>query len=167
MLKPLLKSRKARSLLAAGCVAGSTGCVSAPKPLPRPPPAECPPGAAATHKRFGLILGDVHGAHFGPVFEGVRYVPVREGEISAEIIGPWGLFPDWTRFSGRLYFGEDRVYGRFTAATLPNGETVPVCLQLLTIGGNHPLGIEKEAGSTATRPVVYSSVSVQAVDRFK
>lgn len=160
-------SKTIRTLVAAGCVAGTPGCVGGPQPRPQPPPAECPPGAAATHKRYGLIRRDVHGAHFGPIRQGVQYVPVREGEISAEIIGPWGLFPDWTTFSGRLYFGTERVYGRFTKATLPNGETVPVCLQLMTIGEHPPLGIVKEAGSTATRPVVYSSVSVQAVDRFE
>ena len=38
-----------RTLVAAGCVAGSAGCVSGPKPRPLPPPAECPPGAAAVH----------------------------------------------------------------------------------------------------------------------
>ncbi|KFA91954.1 serine/threonine protein kinase [Archangium violaceum] len=161
------KSKTIRTLVAAGCVA-SAGCVSTPKARPQPPPEECPPGAAETHKRYGLRLGGIHGAHFGPLREGFRYVPVRDKEeVSAEIIGPWGLFPDWTIFSGRLYSGAERVYGRFTKATLPGGETVPVCLQMMTIGRRPPLGVELEAGSTASRPIIHPSVSVQVVERFE
>ena len=165
--EPSMKSKTIRTLVAASCVAGSAGCVGGPQARPQPPPEECPPGAAATHKRFGLHQRDPYGVSLVPLRQGVQFVPVREGPTTAELIGLWGKLPHWTTFSGRLYFGTDRVYGRFTAATLPSGETVPVCLQMMTIGGTKALGIAKEAGSTASRPVVYSSVFVEAVERFE
>ncbi|HEX5754044.1 MAG TPA: serine/threonine-protein kinase [Archangium sp.] len=160
------KSKTIRTLVAAGCVA-SAGCVSTPKARPQPPPEECPPGAVEAHARYELGFKAAHGAILGTMRQGGRLMPVREGEISAEIIGPWGLFPDWTIFTGRLYFGAERVYGRFTKATLPGGETVPVCLQMMTIGVYPPLGVALETGSTAARPIIHSSVSVQAVERFE
>ncbi|MFY0564956.1 serine/threonine protein kinase [Archangium lansingense] len=164
--EPSMKTSKmVRNVVVAGCVAGSPGCVSGPQPRPQPPPAECPPGAAATHKRFG-ILRHVLALSLTPVLKGGQFVPVREGELTVESIGPYGRLPGRTIFAGRLYFGTERVYGRFTKATLPSGETVPVCLQLMTIGSN-ALGTDKEAGSTPTRPVVYSVVTAEAVERFE
>ncbi|MFY0570330.1 hypothetical protein ACN28E_41800 [Archangium lansingense] len=161
------KSKTVRTLIVAGCVAGSPGCVSGPQPRPLPPPAECPPGAAAAHKRFGLFPGDVHGVLFLPFDKRPRIVPVREGQkVRAEIIGPWDRLPEETTFDGRLHLGDERVYGRFTAAHLPSGESVPVCLEVMTLG--EPMrGTGVEPGSTSTQALVISSVSVQVVERFK
>lgn len=155
-----------RTLVAAGCVA-SAGCVSTPKSRPLPPPEECPPGAAAAHARFGLYPGDIHGAMFTSSNERPRYEPVRDGQkVRAELIGAWAQFPEETTLDGQFYLGDERVYGRFTAAHLPSGETVPVCMELMTVGETMR-GREVKPGSKSTQPLVMSSVSVQVVRRFK
>ena len=163
-----MKSQTARSLAATAFFAGSTcvgpGCVSAPKPRPPPPPAECPRGSDATYKRFDL--SSEHPVSLVPSRR-IEEIPVQAGDVTAYIIGPWGSFPDHTTFSGRLFLGQERVYGRFTEARLPSGETVPVCLQLFWIGDNPPLGIPMRPGSTATRAIIISSVWVEAVSRFE
>ncbi|HEX5748126.1 MAG TPA: serine/threonine-protein kinase [Archangium sp.] len=164
MLKPLLKTRQARSLLAAGCVAGSAGCVGGPQPRPQPPPEDCPPGAAATHERFGV--DSTHGINLVLPLPRVEVVPLQEGPVTAEIIGRWGGLPDHTTFSGRVVIGEKRVYGRFTEARLPSGEIVPVCLQMKSVS-DPVLGVVMEPGSTATRALVISGVSVRAVRQFQ
>jgi eukaryotic-like serine/threonine-protein kinase len=166
MLKPLLKTRQARSLLAAGCVAGAAGCVAGPQPRPQPPPAECPQGATATFERFGVSLHSTHGINLVLPLPRIGYIPLQEGDVTAEIIGRWGGLLDHTIFSGRVVIGQDRVYGRFTEARLPTGERVPVCLQMKTVA-DPTLGVVMEPGSTATRAIVASSVSVRAVPRFE
>ncbi|HYO64687.1 MAG TPA: serine/threonine-protein kinase [Archangium sp.] len=167
MLKPLLKTRKARALLAAGCVAGSPGCVGGPQLRPPPSPEACPPGAVEAHKRYGIPYWDDHGLHIGSVSQGFWNVPVHHGdEVRAEIVGRWGKLLDRTTFSGRLFLSQGRVYGRFTAAHLPGGETVPVCLELVPVG-EKGRGTDVEAGSTATRALVYPSIIVRAVERFE
>ncbi|AKJ05952.1 serine/threonine-protein kinase [Archangium gephyra] len=158
------KSQTVRTLVAAGCVA-SSGCVSGPRQRPPPEPAECPPGAALTHERFGLLKEDYfHGVLFAPRGQGPLVVPVKEGDVTVEIIGPWGKIPDRTTFSGRLYFGTDRVYGRFTKATLPGGEVVPVCLQLRR--QHWEFGVPLEPESTRNKFIIRSSVTVERVDSF-
>lgn len=158
------KSQTIRTLVAAGCVA-SSGCVSGPRQRPPPEPAECPPGAAITHERFGLLKDSYyHGVNFIPLEQGTNAVPVQEGGVTAWIIGPWGRFRDNTIFSGRLYFGGDRVYGRFTKATLPGGETVPVCLQMRR---DRTIGVPLEPESTRNKVFIHSSVTVEIVDRFE
>ncbi|AKJ04172.1 serine/threonine-protein kinase [Archangium gephyra] len=160
------KSKTIRTLVAAGCVA-SSGCVSGPSPRPPPPPAQCPPGADATHSRFGLPSWDAHGVSLIPVHERPRVVPVRDGQaVRGEILGAWQKLPDGTSFDGHLYLGDERVYGRFTAAHLPSGETVPVCLEVMTIGQT-ARGRPVEPGTTSTQALIVSSLSVQAVQRFK
>ncbi len=164
------KSKTMRTLVAAGCVA-SSGCVGGPRPRPPPPPAECPPGADATHSRFNLYPRDAHGVSLLPPRElrevGVRVVPVRDGQaVRGEILEAWNKLPDGTNFDGHLYLGHERVYGRFTAAHLPSGETVPVCLEVMFIG-QPERGTPVEPGSTATQALIESTVSVQAVQRFK
>jgi len=158
----MTKSKTIRTLVAAGCVA-SSGCVSGPQQRQPPKPAECPPGADMTHKAFGVMTRTIHGASLVPVEQMKPKAPVQEGEITAEIIGPWGKFRDKTFFSGRLYFGTDRVYGRFTKARLPSGEVLPVCLQLWH---EYKLGIPMEPESTRNRVIVSPSARVMPVESF-
>lgn len=158
----MTKSKTIRTLVAAGCVA-SSGCVSGPQQRLPPKPEECPPGADMTHKAFDLRFRDIHGASLVPVERMKPKVPVQEGEVTAEIIGPWGKLRNKTFFSGRLYFGTDRVYGRFTKARLPSGEVLPVCLQLWH---EYKLGIPMEPESTRNRVIVSPSAWVMPVDSF-
>ncbi|HEX5753733.1 MAG TPA: serine/threonine-protein kinase [Archangium sp.] len=161
------KSKTIRTLVAAGCVAGSAGCVSGPRPRPPPPPEECPPGAEAAHRSYRLYPGDDVGASLIPFGEKPRDVLVRDGQkIRAESRGRSRDLPDRTALDGHVYVGEGRVYARFTTAHLPNGETIPVCLELVTIG-DIPRGAEAEPGSTPTEALTISSLSLQVVKRFR
>jgi serine/threonine-protein kinase len=166
--EPSMKTSKmVRPLVAAGCVAGAVGCVGGPQPRPPPPPEECPPGAEAVLKSFGVYPRDIHGATLIPLSERPRFLPVRDGQkVRAEIAGAWEKLPYGTIFEGRLYLGHERVYGRFTSAHLPSGETIPVCLEVMTIGET-ARGAGVEPGSTAAQALTISTVSVQAVTQFK
>jgi hypothetical protein len=97
-------------------------------------------------KKLG-ILGDRSSIDFG----GDKPVSVQEGPFSVRVAGHWkvGEGPTGagradchttnTMLSGRLYFGEKRVYGRFTEARPPNQEAFPVCMELVR-------GRERERG---------------------
>jgi serine/threonine-protein kinase len=157
------KSQKARSLAAAACLAGSA-CASGPRRHQPPKPEECPPGAAEIHKRFDIY--GWHGVLFPP-FK-VEIVPVREGDIITKIIGPWGALEDDTLFFGRVFFGKNRVYARFTQVRLPTGEMLPICLEMVRLTDNRlHRGLPMEPGSTSDRALIDSSVSVVPVDRFE
>jgi serine/threonine-protein kinase len=131
------------------------------------PKAEaCPAGAVETMRetldlpmdrlRSHTIVFPHVGQH-GPV-------PVREGFTSVETLGTWGKLPGGTVLQGRLYFGEGRVYGRFTEARTPTGDTYNVCLEMRQEGKR---GAEMERGSTATHTLIYSVEDVMAVERFE
>jgi serine/threonine-protein kinase len=145
-----LKSRKARLLTAAACVAGSA-CASGPQHRPPPPPEECPPGAAETFKQLQIIPGQTLGVVLGPRDwsrpPASEYV-VSEGPASVEIIGWWGLLPGRTPLYGELMFGKGRVYGRFTRVRLPGGELLPFCFELNV---DLKTGIPMEPGSTSEK----------------
>jgi serine/threonine protein kinase len=158
---PMKTSKKLRSLAAAGCAAGSA-CASGPQLRP-PPPAECPPGAQATHELFDLRIGESHGAIFTPFHGYVEVRPMTRGPVEAECIGPWGRLPERSLFSGELFPVEGRIYGRFTQVRLPTGETFPVCLQMYQTAD---LGVEPMPGGSPERPNVYTSVSVVPVESF-
>jgi serine/threonine-protein kinase len=157
----MTKSQTTRSLLAAGCIAGSA-CASSPQQRPPPKPAECPPGAAETREQFRIPVGETQATYF-PAFRSTRIAIVREGEVTVDLVGSWGRFLDYTRFTGQVVFGTGRVYGRFTQAHLPSGETVPVCLEWVSPSG---LGIEMEAGSTAQEARIIYDPRAQSVARF-
>ncbi|WNG44058.1 protein kinase [Archangium minus] len=157
----MTKSQKIRSLAAATCLVGSA-CASGPQQRPPPKPAECPPGAAATLEQFRIREGETHITYF-PAFSKTRVAIVREGPITVEQPVSWGLFPDSTRFMGHVFFGAGRVYGRFTQAILPNGESVPVCLEWLS---PNELGIKMKPESTAEEAHIIYDPRIQAVSRF-
>lgn len=154
-------SQKTRSLLAAGCLAGSA-CVGGPPQRPPPKPAECPPGSAATRERFQIHEGEVLFTVF-PTFRMTRVAVIREGEVTVELWTDWGLLPADTRFRGQAIFGTGRVYGRFTEALLPGGERVPICLEWVSPSG---LGREMEPGSTEKEARIRWDPRVQSVSRF-
>ncbi|PTL80910.1 serine/threonine-protein kinase [Vitiosangium sp. GDMCC 1.1324] len=167
----MTRSKKTRALVAAGCVAGSA-CAGGPQLRQPPKPEECPAGAAATHERFGLLRDSkTREVTFIPSdqLDG-EDVPVREGEATVFLEAFWGKvgphegFRNGTALSGRFYFGTGRVYGRFTKATLPSGEVVPVCFELLNYSG---LGVEMRPGSTRNKVLVFPGAWVQVSTRFQ
>ncbi|MFL5351906.1 serine/threonine protein kinase [Archangium sp.] len=157
---PMKKPKTLRSLVAAGCAVGAA-CASGPQVRPPPPPAECPPGAAEAMDK--LEIHGWHGGLFPPLHGGVQPVPAQEGPVTAETIGPWGEIPDHTVFSGHMYLGTNRVYARFTQATLPNGKVFPVCLEMYE---NQDVGVPPYEG-TSEKPLILNSVSLVPVLRFE
>jgi serine/threonine-protein kinase len=93
------------------------------------------------------------------------FIPVREGPISGvRVSADWGRLPINSILSGRLYIGEGRVYGRFTEAMTPAGETYTVCLEL---SDDRQPGAEAEPRSTPDNVLLYAVQGVRPVKRFE
>jgi eukaryotic-like serine/threonine-protein kinase len=115
------------------CTILLTGCPGTPQVVrPEPRPADCPPGALKTMKELGINIGATARVTL-PIDddEDARRITVHEF-TRVSMLGPLGKLH--ARLSGRLYFGADRVYGRFTEARTREG-TYPVCFELLPEGG--------------------------------
>jgi len=162
------------SLLRKLCVGLSGGalqaCMAAHAPVPperpAPPPQACPAGAVEAMTALGLRLGETKSVEWSDVRG--RAVPVRE-DSPVYVFGDWDTpseqtaLPAHTRLSGRLYFGEKRVYGRFTEARTPGGETYPVCMELMD---NGKVGMALEPESEPGKPMVSPGPEVRVVDHF-
>ncbi len=150
----------------------STACAGAPvRPAPSmPPPEECPPGAVeAMEGPLGLAIAQTFNATFGDPRGDIGPLLVREDSAlqlrkRGYLLNDSNLTTD-TLLSGRLFFGEKRVYGRFTRLQLPTGETYPVCLELW--GSDHAPGVELKARLGPDTARVFSEVMVRAVKRFE
>jgi serine/threonine-protein kinase len=104
-------------------------------------------------------------------------VSVREGFTSVKTGETRGKLPVGTILHGRLYFGEGRIYGRFTEAQTPKGDTYKVCMQFVTGenvvksgGGGYEKpgpGAPMEPGSTPDNALIFSIQYVGAVERFE
>ncbi|HZH76190.1 MAG TPA: hypothetical protein VEY88_09160, partial [Archangium sp.] len=147
-------------------------CMSAPQQVPpehpAPPPQACPAGAVETMTgTLGLSVGDTTSVEWSDVRG--RAIPVRE-DTPVFVFGNWRTstrqlaLPGKTRLSGRLYFGEGRVYGRFTEALTPTGETYPVCMEIFD---EDKVGLRLEPESEPGKPMVVPSTVVRVVDRFQ
>jgi serine/threonine-protein kinase len=160
-------------------VAGELACAS-PEPQVRPmatsttrlpPPAECPAGSVETMKEvwgvnanlgvnsevFFLIDGEL-------VFN--QRITVHPGRATLTLNADDFGFPIHTVFIGELFFGEERVYGRFTRARTPDGQTYSVCFDLYdqTLDGER--GVPMKPGSRPDAAIIFSQVNLQAVKRF-
>jgi serine/threonine-protein kinase len=138
------------------------------RPAPPPPPQACPAGAVETMTgTLGLSWGETSPVEWSDVRG--RAIPVRE-DTPVFVFGNWRTptgqlaLPGKTRLSGRLYFGEGRVYGRFTEARTPTGETYPVCMELFDEG---KVGTGMEPESEPGKPMVLPDADVRVVDRFQ
>ena len=173
---PDMLSLEPGSLLYKLCLGLSGGalqaCIAAHSPLPperpAPPPQACPAGAVETMTALGLRLGDMTSVDWTEVRG--RTFPVRE-DSPVFVFGAWETstgevaLPTNTRLSGRIYIGQKRVYGRFTAARTPSGETYPVCMELWD---NDELGAAiEEPESEPGKPQVSPGADVRVVDRFR
>ncbi|WP_309895761.1 serine/threonine-protein kinase [Archangium sp.] len=138
-----------------------------PPERPAPPPQACPAGAVEAMNALGLRLGETGIVEWSDVRG--RAIPVRE-DSPVFVFGAWETsteevaLPTRTRLSGRLYFGERRVYGRFTEARTPTGATYPVCMELFDLG---EVGLKLSASSEPGKPMVVPSTRVRVVDRFQ
>jgi serine/threonine-protein kinase len=121
-------------------------------------------------KELGFTFGEYRGAEFpNENFGTERFIPVREGPGTTMTLDETGTkLPDRTVVSGELFFGGDRIHGRFTRAQTPQGETYPVCLVLTDRSGNIGLGADNaKPGKEPGTALVVDSEGVMAVERFK
>jgi len=153
------------------CVgATAMACASTPTaPQVRlPPPEPCPPGYVEGMESINFLrLGEKRPASFF-VKGGMDAQPttVTEGPVSLISLGRRDLkYP--LIYSGQLYLGENRAYGRITRARRKDGTLdVPVCLELIyseDLTKGLPF-IGERGPHTAT---VFSTVYVQVVKEFK
>jgi serine/threonine-protein kinase len=150
----------------------ASGCPGPTTPQVRllPPPAECPPGAVQAMKELGFTFGKDRGAMFpNENFGTQRFIPVREGPGTTMELDQTGTkLPPRTVVSGELFFGRDRIHGRFTQAHTPQGQTYPVCLVLTDRAGNIGLGADNvKPGKEPGTALVVDSEGVMAVERFE
>ncbi len=150
--------------LASGCPGPTT-----PQVRPLPPPAECPPGAVQAMKELGFTFGKDRGAMFPNEDVTQTFIPVRVGPgVTMELDETGTKLPDNTVVSGELFFGGDRIHGRFTQAHTPQGETYPVCLVLTDRAGNIGLGADNvKPGKEPGTALIVDSEGVMAVERFE
>jgi eukaryotic-like serine/threonine-protein kinase len=129
------------------------------------PEAEaCPAGAVETMtETLGITLEGTRRVEFPHVGQH-KPVPVQEGSTSVELIQTWQALPPRTILQGRLFFRDGRIYGRFTEARTPKGDTFKVCLE---IWQESKRGAEMEPGSGADTAQIFSIVEVMAVERFE
>ncbi|WP_395808979.1 serine/threonine protein kinase [Archangium minus] len=139
------------------------GCPTPQQVRPTPEPAPCPAGAVETMKTLGLDIGNQHPAYFPS--PGAMYITVQEGDTTISLIGDWGKLPSRTLLSGRLIFGDGRVYGRLTEAKVPGGDTFKVCLEVRDEEGGRGAIRESNGGPESAR--IFSTVRVRAVSRFE
>jgi eukaryotic-like serine/threonine-protein kinase len=118
--------KNAAAAAAAACALLDGGCTgSSAQVLPTPAPIECPAGWQETHHNFRFGRGNV--VLQGYEGEPGETAPVREGPVTVSV-AYLGKLPRGTLLSGTLQLGENRVFGTFTRAQIPGGETYPVCL---------------------------------------
>ena len=156
---------RAGKVLATGLVCKAlTGCPTPQQVRPTPEPEPCPAGAVETMKTLGLDIGNEHSAHFAVATE-PGYITVQEGETTMRLILEWGKLPQKTLLSGRLLFGDGRVYGRLTEAKVPGGETFKVCLEVRDVEGGRGTLREPDGGPERAR--LFATVTVRAVSSFE
>ncbi len=158
--KAKVTGRAGKALGTAAVCTALSGC-PAPQVRPTPEPAACPAGAVETMKTLG-IAGQ-QSAHF--LTPEASYLTVKEGDTTISLLGEWGKLPDRTLFSGRLIFGDGRVYGRLTEAKVPGGDTFKVCLEIWDIEGGRGTLREPDGGQERAR--IFSTVKVRAVSSFE
>jgi hypothetical protein len=88
---------------------------------------------------------------------------VKEGWITLILTRDFGNLPHGTELSGRFFFGE-RVYGRFSAARMPNNRTIPVCMEMVEVGDR---GMLVESHPTPATARISCGAGLKAVDAFR
>jgi serine/threonine-protein kinase len=162
--KPSRKAlgRTVRTLGVAGCTA-LAGCAGA-QVVPNPPGEACPPGAVEAMRKAGYHMGYHRSAVISPSI-GAEWIFVRPGSATLKGLQT-GHGAQVRRFSGRLLFGGERVYGRFTEAELASGEVIPVCFELYDFNsGKTGVAMKGHSGTDSAR--IFSTVNLRVVRRFE
>jgi serine/threonine-protein kinase len=146
----------------------------------RPDPAPCPQEAVdAMEKELGwsvtggsrlnqpLIVIDVtKGGIPRPLTKDEDALTVfKDGPVTGALSEAEGKAPAGTRLEGHLWTTGERIYGRYRRAFLPDGRTVPICVEL----GNHHavVGLRKMEGSKPGAAVYSKEANGLAVERWR
>jgi serine/threonine-protein kinase len=135
---------------------------------PAPPPEDCPPGSLEAMEQLGLRMGDNELVVLPGEDLINKVVTVREGPgATAEFRGGggWGKLRAGAVFSGRLIFGEKRVYGRFTQVLTTEGKTYPVCMQLAESLSSVGVEMKSTPGTDTAR--IWTDYGLMPVERFE
>jgi serine/threonine-protein kinase len=170
--QPQNPGSKALATALCAMAVGSSGCTGA-QVRDTPKPEACPTGSVEDMRQLGIRTGDEAGSIFPGVGGDEDFLAVREGPgARLTLQQPLGQLGVGTVLSGRLLFGKERVYGRFTQARTPAGDTWSVCLEAWGIGKEQ--GSPDERGFTREEPnagpdtaTVWGRPDVKAVDRFE
>jgi serine/threonine-protein kinase len=144
----------------------------------RPDPEACPKEAVdAMEKELDWWVGEgrLEGQNPGIVVDVTKRIPrpltkredaltvFQDGPVTGELAEAEGKAPKGTRLEGHLWTTGDRIYGRYRRAQLPDGRTVPICVELVS-GGS--VGLNKQAGSKPGATVGTKEVNGRAVERW-
>jgi serine/threonine-protein kinase len=157
-----------RAFTTAAVCTAAAGCPGVPV---RPPPVDCPPETVSfMREKLGIRPGDYATAVIDSD-KSVGSVPIAvpAGDIESELTDDLGRLPgedERVLVRGQLFFGKDRIYGRYTEAILPDFTSFPVCLQLHD-RTNGTLGVPKLPGSGPGAALILNGGYVQAVQRFE
>ncbi|KFA86937.1 hypothetical protein Q664_51100 [Archangium violaceum Cb vi76] len=95
-------------------------------------------------------------------------ITVRPGQIvTVEAWDDIRRLPARTVYVGQLLFGEGRVYGRFTQARTPDGQTYSVCFDLYDSATDGERGVWMEPGSKPDAAIIFSTGKISPVERFE
>jgi len=141
----------------------------------RPDPEDCPrESVEAMKKELGwsvgyeqlLITVDVtKGRIPEPLAKDEDAMTVyKDGPVTGAFGEAEGKAPAGTRLEGHLWTTGDRIYGRYRRATLPDGRTVPVCVELKS---GARLGMDKQEGSKPGHAVGLKEGGGIAVERWR
>jgi serine/threonine-protein kinase len=147
---------------------GASGCTGA-QVRDTPRPEACPTGSLEAMKQLGIRTGEAAGSVFSSVRD-VEPATVREGSGAWLVLEePLGQLAVGTVLTGRLLFGKEYVYGRFTEARTPAGDNYRVCLEAwsawqgVATRGLHRLPAQGGPGTATVTP----ALDVKAVERFE
>jgi len=139
----------------------------------RPDPEACPQEAVdAMEKELGWDVDG--GTQPAIVVDATKRIPrpltkredaltvFQDGPVTGELARDERKAPKGTRLEGHLWTTGDRIYGRYRRAFLPDGRTVPICVEL----GNGPVGLDKQEGSKPGHAVGSKEANGLAVERW-
>jgi serine/threonine-protein kinase len=127
---------------------------------PLPPPVECPESTVKLMRQeLGLGIGVDNSASF-VLEEDTGRVAVRPGPVTIWSGVQWGKLESETPLTGELFFGEGRVYGRFTQAHLKGGRTLPICMELYDSTRDRKRGVVMRS-TPADSVEIFSTVKVR------
>lgn len=154
-------------LIAASTLA-LTACVTfdIDKEKTKPPRLTCAPETVTLMKKLGLEPGQQGSLQLEASLPGGPndYGVYRQGQVTSRLESTVGDLPAGTLVSGVLWMNTGKVQVRYTRASLPDGESYPVCLVL---GAEAPGGIYAEAGTTDRAITLPKSVPFTVVSQFE